>query len=216
MAVTVIPQVPVRYNYSTPSMSRRGGTRLHPIRDGVAPMGEQLFWLRTRDTSGQKLADITHPRTGMCVGVRSPLECEPNNVVGGPQMPGVSGSHNVETRRAAVQYVPEHKVYVDEETGLVIRTTAMGDQLRPVACVLRSAQPKKERRVKRDNGGNAKPGAHVPGGTGKDGAITKADCEALIRAMAKGRSVTITKDMMINARRLLIQKRNQAAKVIKK
>lgn len=208
MKTTVIPPVKIRYNYSTPSMSRRGGTRLHPIKDGTAPMGEQLTMLRHRDKSGQKLRDVIHPVTGYCIAVTSPLE-------GPVSGKGTAGSHTAETRRAAVVHVPEKQVYADEETGFVIRTCDMGDNPRPVAWVSGVAQKEKERPVREARGTrDAKPRPVAPGGTGPGGRITDEDCLAYIKAAAKGREVRVTKYMIEQARVILKNKQAAARKLL--
>lgn len=210
--VVLLPAVKVRYGYNTPSMSRRGGTRLHPIKDGTAPMGEQLMGLRFRDKSGQKLRDTVNPRTGFCTGVTSPLEGE----VSGK---GTSGSHNAQTRRAAVTkvHVPKKNcsVYVDDE-GFTIRTTDMGDNLRPVGYVKPPTKPVKEPRVGKTTGGNRRRVAPdtVPGATGANGRITRDDCLAYIKAMAKGRNVNITDALIADARKVLTSKRKAAQKAL--
>lgn len=210
MNVVHLPPVKVRYSYSTPSMSRRGGTRLHPIKDGTAPMGEQLFTLRHRDKSGQKLRDVVHPVTGYCIAVTSPLE-------GPVSGKGTSGSPTAETKRASVTKaeVRGHKVYLDED-GFVCRTLEDGDSPRPVAYATPTAPPKKERRVGKTTGGNGakRSAVGIPGGTGPGGSITDSDCEALIRVMSKGRKVTITKAMMAQAKEIIKQRRKAAQKVL--
>lgn len=211
MTVTVLPQQRVRYNGNCPNISRRGGIRLHPIKDGSAPIGENLMWIRTRDRSGNKLRDVVDPRSGLCVGVTSPLE-------GPVSGKGTAGSHTTETRRAAVEKVTvrSHKVYVDEETGFVQRTLDMGDGARPVAYVKPTTPPTKERRVRNTTGQPDTSGRRVtaPGGTGAGGRITRDDCVAYIKAMAKGRPVQINQYMIDNARKILKTKQAAAAKLL--
>ena len=211
MTVTVIPQVRVRYNGNCPSLSRRGGIRLHPINDGTAPLGEQLTMLRHRDKLGNKLRDVVDPNSGLCIGVTSPLE-------GPVSGKGTAGSHTVETRRAAVEKVTvrDHKIYVDEETGFVIRTVDMGNGRRPVAYVKPTTPPAKERRVRKSTGQPDVSGRRVtaPGGTGSGGRITRDDCVAYIKAMAKGRPVEINQYMIENARKVLKVKQAAAAKLL--
>lgn len=204
--------VPVRYSYRQPSLSRKGGVRLHPLKDGVARMGEELTWLRTRDKSGQKLRDIVDPRTGYCVSVTSPLE-------GPVSGKGTSGSHNAQTKRAAVEVTEArgHKLYVDED-GFVCRTLDHEDGPLPVSFVRPVTPPKKERRVRNSTGDSApkeKPRKRlIPGGTGPGGSITDSDCEALIRVMAKGREVKVTKAMLANAKMILKERQKMARKAL--
>lgn len=212
--VTVLDPQPVRYSYSQPSM-RRGGVRLHPVKDGVLPMGEQLCYIRKRDRSGQKLRDVIDPQTGWVINVTSNLEACPNNH--GAVRPGISGSHTVETRRAdVVPAVDTHgrKVYRDAESGRVIRTCDMAEAPIPsvkTATPTPAPKPQKERAMTRTPGRST-----VPGATGPGGRITRSDCEALIRAMAatKGQAApkVITKPMLAAAKAVLRDRINQARK----
>lgn len=211
MNVTQLPTQRVRYSYSTPSMSRRGGVRLHPIKDGTAPMGEQLTMLRRRDRAGNKLRDVVDPDTGFCVGVTSPLE-------GRVSGKGTSGGHTAETKRAAVEAVEVDrcKVYVDEE-GFVCRTLDMGDAPRPVAYVKPATPPSKERAVRNTTGRKARSttATPAPGGSGAGGRITDEDCISYIKAAAKGREIHVTKYMIAQARVILKNKQRAAAKQLK-
>lgn len=74
---------PVAEDYSQipqvgPSLSRKGGIRLHPLRDGVIPLTTEAR-VRRRDIGGNLYTEVTNPSTGMCTGVTSPLTIE-----GGP------------------------------------------------------------------------------------------------------------------------------------
>lgn len=55
-----------------PSINRKGGLRLHPIRDGVIPLMREGRMVH-RDSGGNVYQEITNPSTGMCMGVTSPL-----------------------------------------------------------------------------------------------------------------------------------------------
>jgi hypothetical protein len=130
--ITYLPTPPIRYNGSTPSMSRRGGVRLHPISDGTANLESGLQYLRTRDGHGQKLRDVTDPQTGMYTHSVSAMESRPNFEVGmdEPANPPISGNPT-----GTLRYLPAsvrldstgNRVYLDE-AGRRIRTTDMDEE----------------------------------------------------------------------------------------
>lgn len=197
---------PVHYGWRQPSMSRRGGVRLHPVKDGVLPMTREAY-IRRRDMAGNKLQDVIDPVTGFCIGVRSALMSNPNNTPLNPR-PGTSGSHNTETARADV--TRQGNVWLDDQNR-VIRTCDMGDDPLPVRRTSNLTQPSKGKRMRDPSAVSAS----IPGATGPGGRITDADCDALIIAMAKGRPVKITQAMRAAARDMLKQKRAEAAKFFK-
>lgn len=208
MKRTVIDPVPVRYSYKQPSLSRRGGVRLHPIRDGSAPIGESLTGMRYRDRAGNKLRDVINPITGYCIGAESSLESAPRNPVGQPVQPGISGTHTSYTRSACLE---RREGFWTDEDGTVIRTLDMGESPIPRSRVCTGTKTVKEPRVRRTGTPN---GRSVPGGTGAGGRITKSDCEALIRVMAKGRQVEITPAMLKDARKLLVALQKKARQAL--
>lgn len=219
--VTVLPQVPVKYGWQQPSMSRRGGVRLRPS-DGIIPYGENLYHIRRRDIAGNRLVDVTDPMSGFCIGVTSALESRPNNDL--TVRPGVSGAHNTATRNGSAVRVesPKGRVYHEPwEDGIVqarvFRTTDMGDALLPVARVSKPATERKKGRTVKPSGRTGDTPAPttpaLPGGTGKDGRITKADCEAYLRVMMKGRNIPITKEMLALAKQAI---KDRQAQMIKK
>lgn len=207
LRVIVLDPEPVRYGWRAPSLSRRGGVRLHPIRDGVLRLPEERT-LQMRDQCGNKLRDVTDPRTGFCSGVISPL-------IGGQVNKGTSGSATVEIKRALV--IREGAVYLDEE-GRVIRTEAMGDSPLPTCKRNRGAsnvpQTKKEPRnvALRAASGRPVDPRTVPGGTGANGEITREDVRAYLRALSKGRPHKETPDLLRMARKALEAKRAEAAR----
>jgi len=216
--------VPVRYGYRQPSMSRRGGIRLHPVADGQINMEASVQYLRTRDFTGQKLRDHVNPITGYFTHCTSLIESSPLNPAGTPadQMKsGVSGADNASTRLLPKKTVDTAagRVYLDED-GRVIRTTAMGDSpviARPPNSGADNAPKpvKKERSVSARASKRAAP--DVPGGTGPNGRISDSDVETYVRAVAKahGREVTVvTRQMMMDGREALKILRRQAAAVL--
>lgn len=214
MKVTVVDPVPVKYSYRQPSLSRRGGVRLHPIKDGTAPIGEALTGMRFRDRAGNKLRDVVNPVTGYCTGVESALESEPRNQVGQPVRPGVSGTHTSYTRSICLEKrAAGDREYWTDEDGTVVRTVDMGESPIPLSRVCPAPKPQKERRVRKSTG---RTGTSVPGASGPGGRITRSDCDALIRAMAKGRKIEITPAMRKDARRMLEGLRRKAAKTLAK
>lgn len=208
--VKLEPTVP-RAGYSQPSMSRRGGVRLHPLRDGVIPTTRESY-MRKRDKAGNKLRDVVDPTTGWCIGVESNLESAPKNTPLSPCPEGTSASPTVLTKRADVRRVNGHWVDAD---GFVIRTVSMGDDLLPVSRVCVTPKTVKERPMRKARATNAgTPPASVPGATGPNGRITRSDCIALINAMAQGRKVEITAKMISQARAVLTQRRAEAARIL--
>lgn len=110
---------------SGPSMSTRGGIKLHPLRDGVIPLTSEAR-VAHRDRGGNVYTEVTNPSTGFCDRVTSPLTIE-----GGPvlQSQPVVPTHNPKSdaglfpcRRGGVwmQGVGAGR--------RVIRTTDMGDE----------------------------------------------------------------------------------------
>lgn len=112
-------------------MHRRGGIRLHPIRDGVIPTCADPNRVKHLDRGGNTLTDITDPSTGFCMGVTSPLTIE-----GGPVLEStpVVPVHNP---KRDYGLVPQY----DSTTGVwwqgtgsnrrVIRTVSDGDKRLP-------------------------------------------------------------------------------------
>jgi hypothetical protein len=106
--------------------------RLHPVEDGLIPLPDERG-LRTRDKSGNRLIDVVDPKSGFCVGVRSPLDCGGQHVINPTPTSGATSA----------QYKPYRKIdghYVDMSTvselatddpsvhyGLVVRLTTDGD-----------------------------------------------------------------------------------------
>jgi hypothetical protein len=222
--ITYLPSVPVRYSYAQPSMSRRGGVRLHPVADGRLNMEASQQYLRTRDFAGNKLRDHVNPTSGMFTHCTSLIESSPLNPVGtAPEdmKSGVSGADNAATRLLPKKTVhtPAGRVYLDE-AGQVIRTTDMGDS--PVIARPRIADPStttKPSKGRRSVSARAPKRAvpQTPGGTGPSGRITDADVEAFVRAVAEmhGRTVSIvTPNMLRDGREALKALRKQAEKVL--
>jgi hypothetical protein len=207
---TVIDPVPVRYSYAQPSLSRRGGVRLHPIKDGTAPIGQSLAGLRLRDKAGNKLRDVVNPLTGYVMYVESALESPPRNQIGQPVQPGISGTHTQYTRDLCLE---NREGFWTDDEGNVVRTFSMGDEPLPRARVCPTPKTVKERRVPKHNGRTA---PSVAGGSGTDGRITKSDCVALIRVMAKGRQIEITPAMIRDARKMLVDLQKKAAQAAQK
>jgi hypothetical protein len=56
-----------------PSLSRKGGIRLHPIRDGLIPLVANPDRIKVRDQGGNSYTEVTDTSTGWCTGVTSPL-----------------------------------------------------------------------------------------------------------------------------------------------
>jgi hypothetical protein len=222
--VTYLDPVPVRYGYQTPSMSKRGGTRLNPVNDGVINMEASQQYLRTRDGMGQKLRDHVNPQTGMYSHSTSNLESLPNYEVGmsQPRAEAISGSPTGTLRQLPAKTLVDNagnRVYLDEN-GRRIRTTDMGEDHgiavpRGIAPSNVTKPSKGSRNVAARAPKRAKP--MVPGGTGVAGRITDADVETFIHAVAKkrGQTVTvITPNMMRDGREALKILRKKAAQVL--
>ncbi len=223
--ITFLPQAPVRYNYQTPSMSRRGGTKLHFLKDGVLnPLSSQET-IRTRDASGNKLRDVTNRLTGMHSHSWTMLESAIVNPIGtapGRMKSGVSGSATGTLKQlpSSVRLDTQgRKVYLDENCRR-IRTTDMHEN--PIGAVPARPAPSTTTRT-RKRGANvaarptksAKP--TVPGGTGTGGRITDRDVQAYVQAAAakRGQTVTVfTPAMMQAGREALKLARFKAAKLI--
>lgn len=206
--VTYLDTVPVRYSYTQPSMSRRGGVRLHPVKDGVMLMPWERG-IQTRDQVGNKLRDVIHPVTGFCIGVVSPI-------LGGEVNKGTSGSPTVEVCRGMVTR-DSAGLYHDQD-GRVIRTEAMGDCPLPTSKQNRNRSTGTQTRSAGRSGrssaasGRAPDMRNVPGGTGRNGSITKADVHAFIKAMSKGRPVQVTPQVYALAKAALEARRADAAR----
>lgn len=220
--VTVLPQAPVRYGYNCPSMSRRGGTRLHPVRDGVINMQAGQQYIRTRDYMGQKLRDYSNPRTGMYSHSTSVAESDPlNGARSTTFVSGVNGNPTGQLKLLASSVVDSAagRVYLDDE-GRVIRTTAMGEApviARPPksGTVNAPRSPKGARSVKPR--APKRPVPSVPGGTGEHGRITDEDVRAYVKAVAGLRGVeltVVTAAQMQAGREALKIARKQAAAAI--
>lgn len=206
--VTYLDAVPVRYSYSQPSMSRRGGVRLHPVKDGVMLMPWERG-IQTRDQVGNKLRDVINPRTGFCMGVVSPI-------LGGQVNQGTSCSATVEVSRGMVER-DNAGLYHDQD-GRVIRTEAMGD------CPLPTSKRNRDRSTGTQTQSAGRSGRssaastrtpdmrNVPGGTGRNGSITKADVHAFIKAMSKGRPVQVTPQVYALAKAALEARRADAVR----
>jgi hypothetical protein len=223
--ITYLDTVPVRYNGSTPSMSRRGGVRLHPVNDGVIDMHGASSRVKYYDGHGQKLRDVTNPITGMYDYSVSALESRPNFEVGmdEPASPPVNGNPTgtLKMLPASVRVDARgNRAYLDEN-GRRIRTTDMGEA--PIAAVPRKPDPsttpkttKRGRGVK-TRAANGRSGG-VPGAA--DGSrITDADVVSYIRAMVRvktGRTddFPITANMMRDGREALKLARKKAADYI--
>lgn len=217
--ITYLPPAPVRYNYSTPSMSRRGGTKLHPINDGVLNPSSSSQSLRTRDAFGQRLRDVTNPQTGMYSHSVSLIESAPLNPVGCTEIKsGISPNPTGQLKLLPSSVrLDKHgnKVYLDA-AGRRIRTTNMGEIAG--AAVPRNpgpsttpSKPKRSRSVATRPVKSSMP--TVPGGTGPGGRITDDDIRGFIVATAKkyGRTVTVfTPAMMQEGRESLKLARRQA------
>lgn len=208
-------------------MSRRGGVRLHPVKDGKINPSRHTESIRRTDIAGNKLVDVVDPESGFCVGVRSNIESAPVNPAGCSTMrSGISGTPSGTLALLATEIRVDSesgdRVYLDAD-GRRIRTTAMGE--RHGIAVPRSAgtdipaQTQKEgRRVSaRAPKSTTRP---VPGGTGDAGRITDADVESYIRALARiklGRELDIiTPTMMRDGREALKLARKQAALALAK
>jgi hypothetical protein len=219
--ITYLDMVPVRYSGSVPSMSRRGGVRLNPVTDGTINMQAAQQYLRTRDSHGQKLRDVTDPRTGMYLRSVSALESTPNYGAGmaEPASPPISGNPTGTLRMLASSVrldAAGNKVYLDE-AGRRIRTTDMGEVAgaavpRQPDAARTTRKPRKGRTVnpRGANGGTPR----VPGTT-SGGAITDSDVVSYIRAMVKvktGRTddFVITDNMMRDGREALKIARKKA------
>lgn len=116
---------------SGPSINRKGGIRLHPIRDGVIPLVAERNRVQHRDRGGNKLTDVTNMHTGYCVGVTSPLmfdegagpvlDCTPVVPVHNPKRDG----------GVLPQLIGTLWVQGTGSNKHVIRTEDMGDKLIP-------------------------------------------------------------------------------------
>ncbi len=224
--ITYLPTAPVRYNGSTPSMSRRGGIRLHPVSDGTANMVSSTQYLRTRDMLGGKLRDHVDPVTGLFTHTSSLIESEANYGVGmdEPTRPAISGAPT-----GALKYLPASvrvdssgdRVYIDQD-GRRIRTTDIGEGT--IGAVPRKPAPVRTpgngKRGRGVDGGPRKPRApRVPGATGANGRITDDDVRSYVIALGKSRGVIIdlvTPNMMRDGREALKLLRIQAAQVLAK
>jgi hypothetical protein len=186
-----------------PSINRKGGVRLHPVRDGLIPLVREVARVRERDSGGNVYTEVTNPSTGFCMGVTSPLTIE-----GGPVLipQPVVPEHNP-VRDAGL--LPQR----DQRTGTwylgtgtnrrVIRTVADGDKVLP-------SIPPRHGRVTREGG--APRGTHAARGTGTGtvrGASTRlpvALIDAYIQGLAERKAgrklppVRVTKDMRRYAR----------------
>ena len=213
---TYLEQVPVRYSGSVPSMSRRGGVRVHPIADGGIDMERQAAMPKWRDSLGHNFREHEAPKTGFVTSVSS--------VVGSAQSKhGVSGGATGSLKYLASKVVETglDRVYLDE-SGRVIRTTDMGE--RPVIARPKNAGgsvPPKTQKRGRNVSPNPRKSARptTPGGTGPAGRITDADVEAFVRAVAKkhGQTITvITPSMMRDGREMLKNARRLAEKALSK
>lgn len=223
--ITYLDPVPVRYNGSTPSMSRRGGVRLNPLTDGVIDMSASQHYIKTRDDHGQKLRDVTHPLTGMYSHSVSALESRPNWSVGQdqPSQPPVNGNPTGTLKLLPAEVRLDksgNKVYLDE-AGRRIRTTDMGEA--SGAAVPRKPDatrtPKTQKRGRSVKSDGRTGGPRVPG-TATGGRITDADVIAHIRAVVKvktGRTdeFVITPNMMRDGRESLRNMRKQAERAMR-
>lgn len=218
--ITYLPTKPVRYNGSTPSMSRRGGIRLHPVSDGTANMISSTQYLRTRDMLGGKLRDHVDPMTGLFTHTSSLIESEPNYGVrmDEPVRPAISGSPTGALKYLAASVRLDSaggRVYLDSD-GRRIRTTDIGEE--NIGAVPGKPTPKRTpgnaKRGGSVNARAAKPRApRVPGGTGPGGRITDDDVRSYVIALGKSKGVIIdivTSNMMRDGREALKLVRRQA------
>ena len=223
--ITYLDPEPVRYSGSTPNLSRRGGIRVHPIKDGgLNPNAHQENILR-RDRNGAKLVDVVDPETGFCTGVRSNLVSAPNYAAGQekPTRPAVSGGKSGVLKNlpdtVLVDTATGQRVYLDDE-GRRIRTCDMGEGAIP--AVPASARPdtgtrstKRSASVARRDVSGAKPKrVSVPGTASGTGRITDEDVIAFIRAMCRANKKpepkVFTKAMLRDGKVVLQQRRKQA------
>lgn len=207
--VTVLDADEIKYSYAVPSLSRRGGVRLHPVKDGVLRHPHERT-VTHRDFMGNKLRDVIDPTTGFCMYAVSP-------VLGGRINKGTSGSATVEAARGNV--IKHNGHYFDME-GRHLRTTDMGDDKLPyVAAPPRPDNPRngaksqKGGRTRKTGAVSGTPGTavNVPGGTGANGEITRADVEAYLKVLAKGRPYEINKKTLAMGRASLKAKRAKVA-----
>ena len=219
--------VPVRYSGSVPSMNRRGGVRVHPIKDGGINPESSSQYIRTRDFAGNKLRDVVDPSTGFVTDVVSNLESGVVNFVGREREAndsisgGATGTLKYLASKVRVDSAG-NKVYLDE-AGRRIRTTDMGET--PGAAVPRAATPDRSAKTRKRGGSvagrpvkSAKP--TVPGGTGTGGRITDDDVKNYIRALARTKGypepTVFTHTMIRDGREALKLRRKQAELALRK
>lgn len=198
---TVLDPVPVKYGSAQPSL-RRGSVRAHPLKDGVINTNSHLEYGLTRDRNGNRITAVIDPTTGFCVGVRSNLMSAPNNCAGQPIKPGIAGTITRDTQVCLIQRDLVGTYFTVDPASTAkraIRTTTHGDDPLPGLRPSEPSQPLKERAVRNPSA----PKRATPGATGPAGRITTADCDAMIRALAKGRPVQITAAMRKVARQLI-------------
>lgn len=113
---------------------------LHPFDDGVVDTTPNAR-LRTHDSGGNRLVDITDPVTGMCIGVRSPMTCNQKVI---EQKNGTSQPTKYirDIQEVDGLYVDMSDVVEIAQSGgnvrvgLVVRTCADGDDPLPISRVV--------------------------------------------------------------------------------
>lgn len=115
-----------------PSINRKGGVRLHPVRDGVIPTVREAHLTR-RDRGGNLFEEVTDPSTGFCQRVTSPLLNTdlPSVIEGRPVVP----TRNPVRDAGLLPQPVGNGVWVQGAGSRrrVLRTVALGDALLPSA-----------------------------------------------------------------------------------
>lgn len=226
--ITYLDPVPVRYSGSVPNLSRRGGVRVHPIKDGGLNPAAAQEQLRFRDRSGNKLRDVIDRNTGFVKSVVSAIESVPNYGAGmdKPVRPAVSGSASGTLKMLPAEVLVDsagNRVYLDED-GKRIRTLDMGEE--PVGAVCRRAAPdgpakttKRGRSVETNgaNGASPKP-TRIPGTATGSSRITESDVIGFLSAMYRqaGKPVPkkFTAGQLADAKVVLKARMAQARKIL--
>jgi hypothetical protein len=202
-----------------PSLSRKGGIRLHPVRDGVIPPVADRNRVLHRDRGGNVLTDVTNMQTGYCTGVKSPLTLE-----GGPVLKStpVVPTHNPKRDLGLFpQLIGDVWVQGVGSNKHVVRTVDLGDKPIPSVPSRRRAASRQGAPVRRNDGPERAPRGNPIGSPDR---LPNALIDAFIIGMhkqaskKKGKKVPplkITKEMRRLAR-LEIQRRADIARYCEK
>lgn len=106
--------------------------RLHPVKDGLIPQPHERGMTK-RDRAGNRLIDVVDPRTGFCVGVRSPLTVRGPVTMASP----MSGGNGPDVRfdPSSHRYYELVRDAVTDPIGFVVRLVTDGDNFLPCSRV---------------------------------------------------------------------------------